>query len=201
MKMPGPSSELWDGLPDDLKLEMMLEMLVDDELPEGQRANLLRSLDSMPQQWRTLAIRFLERQTEHASVKEFIRRSSAASAAPAGIIYKFPASKSRHAARIAAGLILLAGLSGVMVIMMARKQPTSTPIASNNEVVRMPGAMMGTVNNADVPVTLVNTKDVPSSVLQGTLGNNSSRTVYIVPHGPDRAVIVPVTTAKEEIIY
>ena len=58
-----------DQLPADAPLDLQLDLLVDGELPEARRRTLLVSLDRAPDQWRGLAIRFLQQQTEKQSIR------------------------------------------------------------------------------------------------------------------------------------
>lgn len=57
---------------DELSLEddMQLDLLVDNELKEHQRQRLLASLDSEPERWRLLALRFVEAQMVSADISE-----------------------------------------------------------------------------------------------------------------------------------
>jgi hypothetical protein len=56
----------------ELPLDLQLDLLVDEELPEDVRAALLARLDTEPGRWRELSIRFLQRQVERRSVRELM---------------------------------------------------------------------------------------------------------------------------------
>jgi len=209
VNMPMPN-ESWNACSDQQKLEMTLEMLVDDELPQEQRAALLRSLDAMPGRWRDLAIRFLERQAEHTSVKAFMQAATDAApevrtitpAAPipavAGVIR--PRTPWWNV-RVAAGLLLLAGITTVIGFSLNRTgQPSTIATTPTTTEVQLAGADIG-VPNKSIGVNVVKTDGLPNNLLQGSLERNGSRQIYIVPQGSDGAAIIPVTVAKPEVIY
>ena len=56
--------------PEELPRELQLDLLVDAELPENQRRALLQAMDQKPDEWRGLALRFLQRQVEKETVRE-----------------------------------------------------------------------------------------------------------------------------------
>src|SRR5579862_8950349 len=57
---------------DEAPLDLRLDLLVDGDLGDHQRAELLRLIEREPERWRALAMRFLQRQTEKESVRKLM---------------------------------------------------------------------------------------------------------------------------------
>lgn len=76
-----------------------LDRLVDDELPEAERAKLLTKLDSEPGGWRRCAMAFLEAQSWHKEMSAII--GGLPSAAPPQIPRQVTRTSRRSAGRLA----------------------------------------------------------------------------------------------------
>jgi hypothetical protein len=183
-----------EGLP----LEMELDLLVDEELPEGRRRELLLSLDKMPANWRELSIRFLERQTERRSARQMVTGKAEESAgavkppreeAPANYPFRRRSWLTpRRISGIAAGLLVAVASALVTVYVMHQATPKQDTIST-----QLPGSVMG-VDEKLVPVTV--------SVSSAQAGERlfpqepdvpgSRRSVVIQPNGANNALVIPV---------
>ncbi len=74
MNAPEPSESPMDAT--------RMDRLVDGELPEGERRELLSGLDRQPDGWRRCALAFLEAQCWHKELADFVGRPAARPAAP-----------------------------------------------------------------------------------------------------------------------
>ena len=61
--------------PDAMTLDLHVDLLVDGELTDQQRAALLRAAEQEPTRWRAIAMRFLARQTEKQAVRQLMGRA------------------------------------------------------------------------------------------------------------------------------
>lgn len=174
--------------------DLQLDLLVDDELPETQRAALLSNLG--PQGWRELAIRFLQRQVEHKSVRQLV---SPPMAEPAPAL-PFPRQQWRLW-RIAAALIVSAGAVGLLAYGLrggggSSSNVASTPGNSGPVAVALPASVLGTKDpgvRLNVPV-LASANGVSSEMFIPSERSETPtrRTLVIMPSDRDSAVVVPV---------
>jgi hypothetical protein len=98
-----------------LPVEQQMDLLVDDELPEGPRRTLLKHLDQQPARWRELAVLFLERQTERSVARGAIEGREATRSMYAERIAPFH-SNWKITPLKAAGLLILGGLTLAMTV-------------------------------------------------------------------------------------
>ena len=87
--------------------DLAMDMLVDDELPEDRRRDLLNGIENTPDGWRNLSIHFLARQVERRAVREMLEHGPAA--APA-TLYRIDWIRVAAIAMITAGVFGLGGL-------------------------------------------------------------------------------------------
>src|ERR1035437_7354021 len=119
---------------DELPLELELDLLVDEELPEARRRELLTSLDKVPAHWRDLSIRFVARQVEKKSARQLIAAGSMKTLrsvetdVPPAPIHKFPALQwltPMRFAGIAAGLLIAVSSALVTSYVLRNVGPTA----------------------------------------------------------------------------
>ena len=136
--------------PDALPLELQLDLLVDEELPEDRRRALLLELDrdATGAAWRTLSLRFLERQVERRSVRDLIAGGRLLPVEEALANYRIPRSiwsSWRGLGTVAAGLLIAVGSAMVTGYWVQQHRVVTPPIAVNTEVARanLPGPAVG----------------------------------------------------------
>jgi hypothetical protein len=197
--------------PENLPLDLQLDLLVDEELPEEQRRALLLSLDGEPGRWRDLSIRFLERQVERKAIGQLI-----AGEAPLPVetaTFEFRAQSIRHpgffrrSTALAAGLFVAAASALITIYfvnhgnssnaggsaMMGKDQP---------EVITtmLPGSLWNTDGAMDVKVPIRNVAVTADTPVLFPSDNSSQpplrRTVVIKPDGAQKALIIPVTNMQ-----
>lgn len=183
-------------------LDMELDLLVDNELPDDQRKHVLRAIDKQhPDQWRTLALRFLERQAERAAVQNLMGN---APAAPAPVHRLAPAFRP-SALRIAAALLLTAGVAASVGHYMGREQaagPGGPVVAMDTITTSIPSTVLGSDQGQSIEVTvpLVGSLAAPELPAAGDgASDRAVRHVMIVPNGRNEAVVFNVV--KDEVIY
>src|SRR5262245_29120714 len=98
-----------EGSGEAMPIDLQLDLLVDEELPEQQRRTLLLWLDSNPQRWRDLSIRFLQRQVENKSIRELLAAKTAGMPAVVKTAEMPRTRASRRYMAIAAGLLVAIG--------------------------------------------------------------------------------------------
>lgn len=175
------------------ELEVQLDLLVDDELPDPNRVQILRQLDAVPTGWRMLALRFLERQVEHKVFHNYEATSTQQPVYPEmtqTASLSFPAPKRRyfrHAAGL--GIILLLGAG----LWLNLKQPqTVTPqnqTAQSTVNIILPGSLNGGTATIKVPV------QVGSSTLSRISANEApgdNQQLLIVADDNDHIIALPV---------
>ena len=185
-----------------MPLELRLDLLVDAELPEKDRRELLLSLDKEPRKWRDLSIRFLERQVEKQSVREVMSQTAVQ---PASLgrsevsNFRFPVFVHRYGRAIAAGL-LVAIVSAVITLYGVNRGTRSTNIAGNVNA-SIPGGLISD-GAWSVSVPMANVQNVSQSFFppENLSGGGSQaesrmrRSVVIQPDGSGNAVVIPVKT-------
>ncbi len=185
-----------------IPLELRLDLLVDAELPEKDRRELLLSLDREPRKWRDLSIRFLERQVEKQSVRDVMAQTSIQppTARPGEIAnFRFMLFAHRYGRAIAAGL-LVAAVSAVISIYAVNRATRSESLAGTVNV-SIPGGLI-TDGSWSVPVPVANVQNVgapffpPENLPVGGSQAESRmrRSVVIQPDGSGNAVVIPVKT-------
>jgi len=187
-----------DKLDGPLPLELQMDLLVDEELPEERRRALLASLDREPGKWRELSIRFLERQVERKSVRDLIAGGRLVPVPDEAVEpYKFPRTawfRSTRMAAVAAGLLIAVGSALVTGYWVQHLDDGRNVVAGNAEMVRanLPGEAVGLPDSVPVDVPIVNDKE--ASFFPTVNNGSSRRAVVIQPDGKGNAMVIPVST-------
>ena len=193
--------------PDDLPVDLQLDLLADGELPEAQRRELLERMDRAPAQWRGLAIRFLQQQTEKQSVRALMAGGrvvpvEVASPPPRRAVlgrvgwYRLSA--------VAAGLLIALG-SALVTLMVVQHPPTTTPTMAARSAAEfptnLPADMLGSPAAVSVSVPVVPAPDSPSifpAVAHDS--NRPSKTSYILQSdGKGGVMVIPVSMSKSPV--
>jgi hypothetical protein len=191
-------------LEDEMPVELKLELLVDAELPEEERRELLLALDREPARWRELSMRFLERQVEKQAAREWI--GTAEMQPPVTEVtasYPFPmtsTSPRRYVMPIAAGLLVAAVSATIALYAVHPSTPANPPAATPTEgpiATNIPGETMDYHEpvHMNVPIVNASTMDQPFFPPQQSDNEGSSaskRSVVIQPDGSGNAVVIPV---------
>jgi hypothetical protein len=197
-------------LEDEMPVELKLEMLVDAELPEVERRELLLALDREPGRWRELSMRFLERQVEKQAARQWIGTAAISPPIPeiAGN-HPFPTSvPARNYLRSIAAGLLVAAVSAVVTIYAVR-QPTGAE-AGNGAVLTetagpiatdIPGAVLGSSQSLRVSVPVTNVLNVdqpffPKQQAQPGDDLGSKRSVVIQADASGNPVAIPVNPLR-----
>jgi len=197
----------------EMPLELKLDLLVDGELPEAERRELLMKLSREPRgPWRDLAVRFLERQDE----KETVRRLMAGGrvvpvewnapvrvAAPVVAPAEAPAIAGRIAARlnwtlaVAAGLLLVA--TSAMVTFYLTQPAGRTGVVGEFHA-SLPPEVVSFDRSVPVTVPVVNVSG-SSAVFPMDDGDPrfSKRSMVVQPAGGEKAMVIPVNTLKAAV--
>ncbi|MGC8624515.1 MAG: hypothetical protein ACP5VQ_04555 [Phycisphaerae bacterium] len=188
--------------------DMAWDMLVDDELPEEQRRELLKTIEKTPDGWRRLALHFLARQVERRAVREMLEGRTAARPA---VLYRIDWVRVAAMVMIAAGLFGAAGLylgRGGMGIV----RPVG-PGGSNPQVAVAPvsGAKQGTIQYITPGLPPGFGTQEPQELIAPSLNTSAMQTtaypeadhIVLVPEGPDHVMAYPVVpiNGKKQTIY
>ncbi len=192
LSAPGESAEL--------PLDLQLDLLVDGELPESDRRQLLQDLDRPAAgvgeaRWRDLAIRFLERQTEKQTARELMAGGCLMPAELLGggaerFWLRFRGWRSWTAA---ASFLLLA--SAAVIYFEYPRSPATIAVASNQFNVVLPADTVGNERGLPVSVTLVKNPGADQSLFpvsgRQNLDDLTRHSVLIEPVS-NGAVAIPV---------
>jgi len=173
-----------------MTIDEQLDLLVDEELPEQQRQELLLWLDANPRRWRDLSIRFLQQQVENKAIGELL---AAKTGARTSVDLRSTAKQwntGRYLA-MAAGLLVMA-ISAMLVVYFAGKSGGGGPEVITTS---LPGSLWDVkgAQNVRVPVT---TSDVPVLFPTNASHQAQRRTIVITPEGSGNALIIPVTNLQ-----
>jgi hypothetical protein len=184
-------------------LDLQLDLLVDGELPENQRRQVLLALDSPTEfaaPWRTLALRFLQRQTEQQAVRQLMAGGNLVP-----VEFQGPKAAHRHILGRIGPRPLLATAAGLLIavtsamITLYAVQSTGTALAevhtslppeltSTNEAVPVTVPVVRSPNDAMVMPVSTNTEGVP--VKQTLIFQSDGRAGFIM---------IPVTTSRTKV--
>ncbi len=193
-----------------MPLELQLDLLVDEELPEDRRRALLLELDrdSTGAGWRTLSLRFLERQGERRSVRDLIAGGRLLPVEEAPANYKIPRSGWSHwrgVASVAAGLFIAFG-SALVTGYWVQQHGGAKPVAAKTaEIARanLPGAAVG-MHEATSPVvySVAGDRPITEGMLAPQWDNGTyvpQRQLIIQPDGPGKAMVIPINTLPMKV--
>lgn len=200
--------------PEELELELQMDLLVDNELPEEDRRTLIQKCEKHMEYWRMMAIRFLERQAERTTVRDLIAGKTQENAYDVPPIYSFKLPFGIDM-RTAAAVLLIAIGAGSLGMYYGQHNG-SDAVASNPTLGRNTIVPAG-INPGGLPIASTERREVrwdptplaadnASSVDallngQSSFEQGRSRNVFIMPHGHNQAVIVPVSDDRAQIIY
>ncbi|MCL2639705.1 MAG: hypothetical protein FWD53_02560 [Phycisphaerales bacterium] len=172
-----------------LPIDERLDLLVDEELPEQQRRELLLWLDANPRRWRDLSIRFLQRQVENKAIGELL---AVKTGAKASVDLRSTAKRGGTGRYVAMAAGLLGMVVSALVVVYFVGRPGGGP-----EVITasLPGSLWDVkgTQNVRVPVT---TSDVPVLFPTNASHQAQRRTIVITPEGSHNALIIPVTNLQ-----
>ncbi len=199
-----------DSRSDAMPLELQLDLLVDEELPEDRRRALLLELDRDPAGagWRTLSMRFLERQVERRGVRDLIAGGRVLPVEEVPANYKMPRSgwiRWRGAASIAAALFIAAGSALVTGYWNQQHAGTKPVVTNTPEIARanLPGAAVGMHDaTPTVEYSVVGDRPITEGMLAPQLDNGTyvpRSSVIIQPDGPGKAMVIPVNTLPMKV--
>jgi hypothetical protein len=199
-----------DSHPDILPLELQLDLLVDEELPEDRRRALLLELDRDATRagWRTLSLRFLERQVERRSVRDLIAGGRLLPVEDLPANYRLPHSAWIHwrgLGTVAAGLLIAIGSAMVTGYWVQQHSVVAPGRTANPEVARtnLPGPAVGMRDATPaVEYTIVPDRPFTDAILTAPATSdmyNSRRSLIIQPDGPGKAMVIPVNTLPMKV--
>jgi len=195
--------------PEPLPRELQMDLLVDAELPEDQRAALLRAMDERPEEWRALALRFLQQQVERQTVRKLMAGGSI-------VPVEFVPRKSvvgwvgsRRMIALAAGL-LIAVTSALLTLFAlqpggggnADNTAVVEPVGASEFVANIPAGAMGSDKSIQMTLPLVKVGEgqgIPLQAGNGAGMATTSRTWVIQSDGNGRAILIPVNTLKAKV--
>ena len=191
-----------------MPLELQLDLLVDEELPEERRAAVLREMERAPGTWRKLAVRFLERQAERKAARQLIDGGSLVLREPEAGVYKFPGAMGRFLTRgrmLAVAASLLVGAASASITWYVAGRGEAGPVAGGAAgtavaTVSLPGKALGMDKemSVEVPVVKSQNESTGDSLFMWTPLEDANaparRSLVIQPDGNGQAIVVPVNT-------
>jgi hypothetical protein len=197
----------------ELPWDLRLDLLVDGELPEEQRRTMLTSLDERPGEWRSVGMRFLQRQTEKESVRKLM---AGGRVVPVEMLPMAKAEREAVIGRVgwqwiagvAAGL-LIAGASGLVTIRVMKsvgagaKLATAKPV-TNEFHATVPGEVVSSERALNLSVPVVrgdeNASVVPVSEWNNNGNNGPGRQVILVqPDGNNGYMVITVSMQRTPV--
>ena len=201
-----PRNAYLDARSGDTPPDLQLDLLVDGELPEHPRRELLASFDRQPAQWRILALRFLQRQTEKQSVRALM---AGGSLLPVAIAPPAPPARRpiigrvgwRRITAVAAGL-LIAVSSALVTFVAVRPAATGTASPAHAEFqTALPGDLLASDRPVPVSVSVVPAAADASIFPSGNADNRraAKTTVLVQPDGSGGYMVIPVSLSKATV--
>ena len=187
---------------DDLPLDLQMDMLVDGELPEPRRRALLASLDGQPGQWRTVALRFLQHQTEKQTVSALMAGGQLIPAIVAPRVARTGTSVIgrigwRRLAAVAAGLLIAVTSALVTMVIVRPPGPLAPGAIATEFQTTLPADVVASDQSVQVSVPVVQADDnAPIFPVSVTDNHGPTRTTILVqPNGKDSYMLIPVNTS------
>ena len=187
--------------------DMAMDMLVDDELPEDRRRDLLESIEKHPEAWRTVALHFLARQVERRAVRDILEVHPALRPAT---IYRM------DWVRVAALVMITAGIFGAGGLYLGHGgtgvlRPVA-PGGGNPQVAVAPSSpqpQQGTIQYITPGLPPGFGTQEPQSLPSFDASNvrttaySEANHIVLVPEGPNNAMAYPVVpvNGKKQTIY
>jgi hypothetical protein len=184
-------------------MDLYLDLLVDDELPEEKRAEVLRGMTDG--EWRELSLRFLQRQVEKKSVRQLMageaKRREQQKEQPE-VAGRIGSGWWTGATKLAAAIAITAGAVGITAYMMRHSGvgEGTGPVAKGTgeqEVVavKLPGGVTGDEKGVELPVPVtVRTDGISSDMFLPAEGERGTKqSLVIIRQSDDKAIAVPVS--------
>jgi hypothetical protein len=185
------------------EMDLYLDLLVDDELPEEKRAEVLRGMTDG--EWRELSLRFLQRQVEKKSVRELMageaRRREQFIETPA-VAGRIGGGWWTGATKLAAVIAITAGAVGITAFVMRHSEGGGVggPVAQGSGeremvAVKLPGDVTGDAKGVELQVpVLAHTDGITSDMLLPAEGERGTKqSLVIIRQSDDKAIAVPVS--------
>jgi hypothetical protein len=192
----------------DLPLELTLDLLVDGELPDEQRRALLLAIDhgrAPDSSWKTVALRFLQRQTEHQSVRQLM---AGGKVVPVDLAPRLPdrrhvLGRIRPLPLMAAAAGLLIAATSALVTFYAVRPSARTAVSP--DLTEFRALIPRDVISADeaVPVTVPMVRNAGNAMVfpVSSAGDSemTKKAVIIQSDGRDGFIMIPVSTSKTKV--
>lgn len=195
--------------PEEMPRELQLDLLVDAELPEQQRSALLKAMDERPEEWRELALRFLQRQVEKETVREL---TAGGSLVPVDMMPRKMVAGwvgSSRMVALAAGMLIAVTSALITLFALqtgnnggAIKGPGVVETGASEFMASIPADAMAADHNIDMSVPLVKVRDGQATLFPAGNGEGmarASQSWVIQPDGKGKAVLIPVNTLKAKV--
>lgn len=192
--------------PDAMTLDLHVDLLVDGELTDQQRAALLRAAEQEPTRWRAIAMRFLARQTEKQAVRQLMGRApmETADVGPYAFSRAVPAWRRWVTPQnIAAGL-MIAMVSTAATLYVMQSRPATGPTGGVEMITaRVPGDTLGlsSQEKVSIEVPVARTQTMSTELFAPVVEEAGKRSVVIQPDGANGAVVIPVNTLPNLRVY
>lgn len=193
---------------DNSPLDFRLDMLVDGELPEEQRRELLLTIDRQGDthgSWRSVALRFLQRQTEQQAVRQLM---DGGTVVPVEFVPELTARRSvlgriRPWPVMAAAAGLLIAIASATITFYAVRTPgrvSGTPAVAEFRAM-IPREVISSDEALPVSVPMVRNFD---NAMVFPVSNESDteetrKSVIIQSDGRNGFIMIPVSTSKTKV--
>jgi hypothetical protein len=188
-------------------LDLKLDLLVDGELPDEQREDLLRAIERREDpdgSWRNVALRFLQRQTEQQAVR---RLMAGGNVVPVEFVPRL--SGRRHVlGRIrplplmaAAAGLLIAAISALVTFYAVRPPALNSGPTMAEFHALIPADLIS--SNEAVPISVPMYHAVDNAMVLPVSDENDAgltrRSVIIQSDGRNGFIMIPVSTSKTKV--
>jgi anti-sigma factor RsiW len=189
---------------DDLPLDLQLDLLVDGELPEQRRRALLAALDGQPDQWRAVALRFLQHQTEEQTVHALMAGGNLVPAELTPGRRERPSVIGRMGWRrltaVAAGLVIAASSALVTLVVVRSSGPSAGVDMAREFHTALPADFVALDRPVPVSVPVVPAGRNQDVFQVRTAGSQPGRTMMLVqPDGKDSFMVIPVSMSRAAV--
>jgi hypothetical protein len=203
----GRAGEESQGVGEKIPLELGMDLLVDGELSEDQRRAFLKMLDARgdDSRWRSLALRFLQRQLEKQTCKKLL---TGGSLVPVDLIPQpqplrlFRWLMSPRPMAVAAGL-LIAAISSLVTVIASRpaggtRPPHDSSVASVDHASFSPDIVGFDGQPISVPLVAAPQGKGPAAFFPSNSSDQriARQSTIIQPDGKGNAIVIPFDTLK-----
>jgi hypothetical protein len=188
---------------DDLPLDLRLDLLVDGELPENPRRELLIALEHPPDQWRAVALRFLQRQTEKQSVHALMAGGNLIPVPLAPPVRRpFIGRVGWYRITMTAAGLLIA-VTSALVTLVAVRTPGVSPVVRSRAEFRtnLPADLVAADRAVPVSVQVVPAGDNPTLFPISSVDKPrpTKTTILVQPDGNGSYMVIPVSMSKTQV--